>query len=161
TEAIAADSVAVNRPVIMPPIMMMIVSSAGKVSRSFLPISFKCTLLKVGYPFFTERKYMNIIMTMPISIPGMILPRQSVLTDAFVTTAKMIIGILGGMTTPIVEDAAVTPVAVSLSYPFLSMLGISTLPVPAVSACAAPETPANIIDTSTFAWASPPFNGPT
>ena len=51
---------------------------------------------------------------------------------------------------PNVEDAAVTPTDVPLSYPCFSIAGIKILPTPAVSAWEEPEIPAKIMDTSTF-----------
>ena len=48
---------------------------------------------------------MKIIIPNPINTPGTIPPRKSAPTEAFVNPAKIIIGILGGITTPIVEDA--------------------------------------------------------
>ena len=46
---------------------------------------------------------------------------------------------------PNVEDAAVTPTDVPLSYPCFSIAGIKILPTPAVSAWEEPEIPAKII----------------
>ena len=68
---------------------------------------------------------------------------------------------LGGMMTPMVEDAAVTPTEFSLSYPLSIIAGISIFPTPAVSAWEEPETPAKIMDTRIFACARPPRMFPT
>ena len=62
---------------------------------------------------------------------------------------------------PNVEDAAVTPTDVPLSYPCFSIAGMKILPTPAVSAWEEPEIPAKIMDTSTFELARPPRRCPT
>ena len=71
-----------------------------------------------------------------------------VLTLAIPAYTTMVI--LGGIMEPNVEDAAVTPTDVPLSYPCFSIAGMKILPTPAVSAWEEPEIPAKIMDTSTF-----------
>ena len=56
-----------------------------------------------------------------------------------------IIGILGGITIPIVDEAAVTAALTSLGYFFLIISGIRMLPIDAVSATEDPEIPPKII----------------
>ncbi len=67
----------------------------------------------------------------------------------------------GGITGPIVDDAAATAAAKLRSNPASSIALISILPRPIASASAAPDTPAKIIDASTATWASPPRTWPT
>src|SRR5699024_11904832 len=100
--------------------------------------------------FFIDITYTKTIIPRPIKMPGIIPPRNNAPTDAFAIPANITIGILGGIITPIVDDAAVTATEVFVSYPLSFILGIKILPTPAVSACEAPETPANIIETKIF-----------
>jgi len=55
--------------------------------------------------------------------------------------AYNIIGILGGMTIPIVDEAAVTAALTFLGYFFLIISGIRILPIEAVSATEEPDMP--------------------
>ena len=90
------------------------------------------------------------IMARPSKIPGTRPDINSapVLTLAIPAYTTMVI--LGGMIDPKVDDAAVTPTEVPLSYPCFSIAGMKILPTPAVSAWDEPEIPAKIMDTNTF-----------
>jgi hypothetical protein len=57
---------------------------------------------------------------------------------------------LGGMIDPIVEEDAVTATENAFEYPDLTMVGIITAPIPAVSAVEDPDIPANNMLTRTF-----------
>jgi hypothetical protein len=59
--------------------------------------------------------------------------------------AYKIMGILGGMTIPMVEEAAVTAALTFLGYFFLIISGIRILPIEAVSATEEPEIPPKTI----------------
>ena len=73
----------------------------------------------------------------------------------------MIMGILGGTTIPIVEEATVTPAANSGGYPRFSISGISTDPRADVSATDDPEIPPKIMLATIFTSPSPPLMGRT
>ena len=67
----------------------------------------------------------------------------------------MIIGMLGGMMGPMVEDAAVMAAEKSSSYPSSAMAGMRTDPMAEVSATAAPVTPAKNMLATTLTRARP------
>ena len=94
-------------------------------------------------------------------IPGMIPPRNSFPVEMPRIPAITTMGILGGMTIPIVEEMAVTATVSFLLYPFFTICGIIIPLTPAVSATAEPEIPAKIILDNTFTWARPPVKRPT
>ena len=73
----------------------------------------------------------------------------------------MIIGTLGGIIIPMVEEATVMPLANSAVYPFFFISGISTAPIEAVSDTDDPEIPPNIMLANTFTAPRPPRNLPT
>ena len=71
--------------------------------------------------------------------------------------------LIGGMTlglfTP--TEAAVTPTANSVEYPWSFMALISIVPSPAASARAVPDMPEKTTEPMMFTWPSPPFIHPT
>jgi hypothetical protein len=67
---------------------------------------------------------------------------------------------LGGMIGEITEEAAVTAVLNSRSYPSFSIAGMNIEPNAAVSAIADPEIPPNMMDVTILTWASPPLSFP-
>ena len=76
-------------------------------------------------------------------------------------TPNMTMGTEGGITGPIVDDAAVTPAEKGVSKPFSSIARISMVPSPAQSATALPLIPAKITLVRTFATPRPPGSRPT
>ena len=82
-------------------------------------------------------------------------------TERPVIVAAMIIGTLGGMIGPRQEELAVIATLNGTSYPWFTIIGISTPPSATVSDSAVPDMPANTIDASTFAYARPPVMCPT
>ena len=97
----------------------------------------------------------------PIRRPGTTPARNSRLRETPVTTAKMIIGMLGGMITPIVDDDAVT----AADRPGLnprSIIGLIMMePTADVSATAAPVIPPKNMLVAMLTCASPPRTKPT
>ena len=73
----------------------------------------------------------------------------------------MIIGTLGGMIGPTVEEAAVTAAEKSAGYPAFFMPGIIMPPMEAASATAVPEMPPKSMDPATLACPRPPRIQPT
>ena len=85
------------------------------------------------------------IIIKPINIPGIAPAKKSFPIDVSEASAYSIMGILGGITIPIVEDAAVIAALTSLGYFFLIISGIKIVPIEAVSATEEPEIPPKII----------------
>ena len=80
------------------------------------------------------------------------MPAMNILeTERPVMVAAMIIGTDGGMMGPMQELAAVTATEKGVSYPWFTIIGISTPPRETVSASAVPEIPAKTMDARTFA----------
>ena len=76
-------------------------------------------------------------------------------------SVPMIIGTLGGMMGPTVEEAAVTAAEKSAGYPARFIPGIIMPPIEAESAIAVPEMPPKSIDPATLVSPSPPRTQPT
>ena len=72
--------------------------------------------------------------------------RKSFPTDSPLNVAAIIMGKLGGIMGPTVEEAAVMAQEKSLSYPSFFMAGIITAPKLAVSEMAVPEIPAKSME---------------
>jgi len=84
-------------------------------------------------------------MRRPTKTPGIAPAKKSRPMEVSDAMAYRIIGILGGMIMPIVEDAAVMAALTLLGYFFLIISGIKILPIEAVSATEEPEMPPNTI----------------
>jgi hypothetical protein len=97
----------------------------------------------------------------PRITPGMAPARKRRVTDNPVRVPTIIIGTLGGMIGPTVEDEAVTAAEKSASYPSSFIAGMRIAPMLAVSASAVPDIPAKIMEAATLARASPPRICPT
>ena len=70
-------------------------------------------------------------------------------------------GMEGGMTGPMVDEAAVMAAENFHSYPLSFMAFISIMPSPAASATAAPDMPEKIMLAMTLTWPRPPQMCPT
>ena len=73
----------------------------------------------------------------------------------------MIMGTLGGMIGPTVEEAAVTAAEKPAGYPAFFMPGIMTPPMEAASATAVPVMPPKSIEAAMLVSPSPPRIQPT
>ena len=65
------------------------------------------------------------------------------------------------MMLPMVDEHAVTATVKGLEYPDLTISGMITEPMPAVSAVLEPEMPANSMLATMLTWASPARTPPT
>src|SRR5690554_5861071 len=99
-------------------------------------------------------------MDSPRMMPGSAPAMKSLPTEIPVSVPAMIMGRLGGMMGPTVEEDAVTAAEKSASYPSSTMAGISMAPMLAVSARAVPEIPAKSMEAPMFARDSPPLMNP-
>ncbi len=162
TTATAADSVAVKIPPIIPPTMINGTPRAHIASfRLFANLAKLNSLKSSETSNFLDLNDTRAIREKPIRIPGK-MPAINILpTDTFAIKAKMIIGILGGMITPMEPPAATMEAAKFLSYPLSFIEGIRTEPTAAVSAAAEPETPAKSILESIDVIPRPPLKCPT
>ena len=86
---------------------------------------------------------------------------KSLLTESPATVPATIIGRLGGMIGPHIDDAAVTAHEKSASYPVFFMAGMRIAPMLAVSAAAVPDIPAKKTLAAMLASESPPRTLPT
>jgi len=114
----------------------------------------------IDVSFRTSRNAVNM-SAKPISRPGTIPPRKSLPTETPIMAPMITMGMLGGMTIPIVEEMAVTATEYGRGYLSSIMWGMRILPMPAVSATAEPEIPAKIMLARMFTWARPPVRCPT
>jgi hypothetical protein len=73
----------------------------------------------------------------------------------------MTIGIDGGTSGPMMQEAQVSAPAYSTGYPSSFIALISRMPRPPASAMAEPDMPEKIRLPRTFTWASPPVKCPT
>ena len=95
-------------------------------------------------------------MAKPIRMPGMA-PAMNILpTDIPESAPTMIMGMLGGIMGPTVDDAAVTAAENAGVYPARTMPGIIMPPIDAASATAVPEIPPNSIEPATLVRPRPP-----
>ena len=89
-----------------------------KARKDFLKVSHTSPqekTLAAPYPFFLEVNEATMIKLAPISTPGMMPPAKSLPTDAPVRNPKMIMGMDGGMITPMEPPEACTAAAKSES----------------------------------------------
>jgi hypothetical protein len=86
--------------------------------------------------------------------------RKSFPIDIPVREPAIIIGKLGGIMGPIVDEAAVMAQEKPASYPSFFIAGIITEPIDAVSEIAVPDIPEKTIDAPMFARDRPPLTWP-
>ena len=92
----------------------------------------------------------------PMRTPGTKPPMNIFPMETPPMTPKMIMGILGGMMTPMEPPAAWMAAANPRLYPLRTMAGMDTAPTAAVSAAAAPEMPAKNMAARTATMPRPP-----
>jgi hypothetical protein len=76
---------------------------------------------------------------MAIQIPGKMPARNSLVMETPLTTPKITNPMLGGITGPMIPAAAISPPDMALSWPALTIIGISSAESAAASATAEPE----------------------
>jgi len=84
------------------------------------------------------------------NIPGMTPAINNFPTDCSADIPYMIKGILGGIITPIIPDAAVNDVLYSFVYSRFSISGIILVPIAATVAGDEPEIAAKKVEAKTF-----------
>ena len=141
-----AASVGVKKPPRMPPTMITIVVRLGSACHRYLSRSRQGILGLTGYLRFLDMKYTAIDMANAIRNPGInpAANRRGTVVD--VNDEYTTNGIEGGITGPIVDDAAVMAAENSSSNPASFMALISMDPRPAASATAAPDMPEKMTD---------------
>ena len=114
-----------------------------------------------AYPRRWEMMVATTIRLNPMRKPGRMPAANNWPMEAPVRKPKMIMGIEGGMTTPMEPPEAWTAAAKSESYPDFFMAGIRMEPTAAASAAAEPEIPAKNMALTTVTAARPPGSQPT
>ena len=152
---------AVKTPKRMPPKIIIGAPSARIALLNVRHTCFKEKATVAAYPLLREIAVATTIRDIPIKIPGRMPPANSWPMEAPVKNPKIIIGMEGGMMTPMEPPEAWTAAAKSDSYPDFFIAGIRMAPTAAVSAAAEPDMPAKNIAETTVTAANPPGSHPT
>jgi len=152
----AADSVAVNQPMRIPPTTMKIIRRDGT---AFQTTNMACPKLRRSVLFMRPGMRREAMKTRTITesthtSPGPTPAMNSAAIEVLDTSEYTMNVLLGGISIPDGAEATLTAAAHARSYFSWRILGVITVPMAAAEATAAPDTAPNMAFASTFVCAS-------
>src|SRR5262245_18057998 len=140
TAATTAASVGVNTPSLRPKMMMNGSTSAQNALTNACPSSFADLRGGGTIRSFLSSHHHADQSAAAMSSPGMIPARNSLVIERFAATSKMTKPIDGGITGPMIPEAAIKPPALGFACPAATIIGTSSAESAAASATAEPES---------------------
>src|ERR671930_26422 len=137
--ATTADSVGVKMPNRSPRMMMNGKSSAQKPETIALATSFNDFLGGGALVSLRTCHHQAKASARPISSPGTMPARNSLEIDRLAATPKITKPMLGGITGPMIPEAAISPLESLFSWPAATIMGTSSAESAAASATAEPD----------------------
>ncbi len=159
--ATAAASVGVNTPILRPTITITGRNSAQVDSLSARSFSAADALGGGVMCSRCDTQYHAMAMDAPISSPGTMPARKSLLIDTLAATPNTTKPMDGGMTGAMMPADAISPPARALSWPAFTIMGSSRAASAAVSATAEPDSAASMQAARMATNPRPPRRCPT